>query len=241
MIDVSREGCVAIVRYDRGEKANALNMKAIEALSDAARQLRRDDAISVVVLTGTAKRFSAGVDLNDGDLWMPWAGDVTRHRAMSAGGDMCSLWADLPQVTIAAIEGAAVGGGGILALAADFRVMADDAFFLFPEIRLGMMFGWGGLPLLASLVGPTVAKRLLFTGTRIEAGEARDIGLCEQIVPHGGALERAREMAAIIAECPPLALRMTKRNINMQLRSNWAAGFEADQFLLSRPANAGVG
>lgn len=234
MIEVSREGRVAFVRYDRGEKANALNMQAIGRLAETARTLRSDDSLSVVVLTGTATRFCAGVDLGDDAIWKAEAGEVERHRCMAVGGEMCALWAGLPQVTIAAIEGPAIGGGGILATAMDFRVMAEDAYLMFPEVKLGMTFGWGGLALLVSLVGPTVAKRLLFTGRRIEAADAQAMGLCDEVTAKGGALAAARVMAAEIAECPPLALRMTKRTIDGRFRTNWATSFEDDQSLLTR-------
>jgi enoyl-CoA hydratase len=140
----------------------------------------------------------------------------------------------LPQITIAAVEGPAVGGGGILALAADFRVMAEGAFFQFPEVRLGMTLGWGGLPLLSSLIGPTRAKRALFANERIGEQDALNMGLCDTIAPVGGAVEAAKLFAQTIAECPPLALRMTKRAIDQEHRANWAAPYEADQFYLAR-------
>ena len=88
--------------------------------------------------------------------------------------------------------------------------------------------------LLTALVGPARAKLMLFTDARIEPGEAERLGLCERAVPAGGALEAARELAAGIAACPPMALRMTKRTVDSHCRENWASGFEADQFFLSR-------
>lgn len=236
MIDFSRQGAVALLRYDRGGKANALSMEAIEALADAARKLAEDDSVSVAVLTGTHKLFSAGVDLEDDRIWRAGATEAERRRAMAVGGEMCALWAGLPQVTIAAVEGAAIGGGGILAMANDFRILAEGAFFRFPEVRLGMTFGWGGLASLASLVGASVTKRLLFTGQRVEADQAFAMGLCEEVVAKGGAVDRAMALAEEIAQCPQLALRMTKRSVDAELRSNWASGFEADQSLLSHIA-----
>lgn len=233
-VTVEYEGSVATVRYDRGGKANALNGEAIGALTDVADALSRNDDVHVVMLTGTDSRFSAGVDLDDPALWQPEADPVVRARAMAAGGTMCERWARLPQVTIAAIEGPAIGGGGILAMAADFRVMADDAYFRFPEVRLGMTLGWGGLPLLAGLVGGRVAKRLLFTDCRVDADEARRIGLCDRVTEKGQALAAARALAETVAGCPAPALRMTKRSLDAHTRANWAAGFESDQFYLSR-------
>lgn len=234
VVEIEREGPLALVRYDRGAKANALNMEAIRALTAAAIDLETDTDIHVVILTGTASRFSAGVDLDDAELWQHNADPVVRSQAMAAGGTMCERWARLPQVTIAAVEGAAIGGGAILALAADFRVAAEGSYFRFPEVRLGMTLGWGGLPLLSGLIGASRAKRALFTDERIEAADAQRLGLCDEIAAKGEAVVAARKLAETIAICPPAALRMTKRSIDAHLRTNWATGFEVDQFYLSR-------
>ncbi|SOC46030.1 enoyl-CoA hydratase [Rhizobium subbaraonis] len=234
VVSIEREGPLALVRYDRGSKANALNMEAIEALTAAADELAADTGVQIVVLTGTEARFSAGVDLDDDRLWRKDADPVVRSRAMSAGGRMCERWLRLPQVTIAALEGAVIGGGAILALTADFRIAGEGAYFRFPEVKLGMTLGWGGLPLLSNLIGATRAKRALFTDQRIEAEEALSIGLCDEFAVKGGAVDAARALGDTIALCPPAALRMTKRSIDANLRANWAAGFEQDQFFLSR-------
>ncbi|MCX2699407.1 enoyl-CoA hydratase/isomerase family protein [Ochrobactrum chromiisoli] len=234
IVDIRREGPLAIVTYDRGAKANALNDEAINALIAAADELSADVGIQVVILSGTQSRFSGGVDLKDDLLWRPDADAVTRHNAMAQGGRMCERWRSLPQVTIAAVEGPAVGGGGILALSADFRIMAESAFFQFPEVRLGMTLGWGGLPLLSGLIGPSKTKRLLFTGERVSGESALTLGLCDEIAADGAALSAAKTLAATILECPPLALRMSKQAIDSRYRTNWANGYEADQFLLAK-------
>lgn len=233
-VTITREDSVALVRYDRGAKANALSHDTILDLTRAAEELVADTTCHLVILAGTERRFSAGVDLEDVALWQPGEDSVARSEAMAAGGRMVDRWARLPQICIAAVEGPAIGGGAILALAADFRVMGEGSYFRFPEVRLGMTLGWGGLPLLTALVGPARAKLMLFTDARIEPGEAERLGLCERAVPAGGALEAARELAAGIAACPPMALRMTKRTVDSHCRDNWASGFEADQFFLSR-------
>lgn len=234
IVDIRREGPIAVARYDRGGKANALNEESITALIQAADELSADDSVQVVILTGTESRFSGGVDLTDENLWRVNAGAVKRHTSMSLGGVMCDRWRLLPQITIAAVEGPAIGGGGILALATDFRVMAEGAFFQFPEVRLGMTLGWGGLPLLSSLIGPTRAKRALFANERIGGQDALHMGLCDKFSPAGGAVETAKRFAQTIAECPPMSLRMTKRAIDQEHRANWAASYEADQFYLAR-------
>lgn len=241
IVKIARDGPIAEVGYDRGGKANALSLAAIEALTAAAEELEADATVRVVVLTGTPTRFSAGVDLTDGALWRPDDHVTARHYAMAAGGRMSERWRRLPQAVIAAVEGPAIGGGGILALAADFRVMAQGAFFRFPEVHLGMTLGWGGLPLLAALVGPARAKRLLFCDEAVAADDAVAMGLADRVAPQGGALGTARAWAEEIAACPPLALAMTKRVLDSSAGGNWAYAYEADQFLLSRLVSEATG
>lgn len=228
------KGAVATVGFDREGKANALNSKLIGGLESAANEISRRADIAVVVLTGARTIFAAGVDLKDEALWKPGAGDVERVQAMSAGGRMTEAWRKVPQPVIAAIEGPAIGGGAILALAADFRVMAASSYLRFPEVRLGMTLGWGGLPLLVERVGSTRAKHILFCDETIGAEEALSLGLCDRVVKDGAAEAAASAWAAELAEVPALALRMTKSAIDGQARRNWAAASEADQFFLAR-------
>lgn len=233
-VETAFEGAVATVRFDREGKANALNAKLIGGLETAANEIRLRTEVAAVVLTGARTIFAAGVDLKDEALWKSGAGDVERVQAMSAGGRMADAWRQVPQPVIAAIEGPAIGGGAILALTADFRVMAASSYLRFPEVRLGMTLGWGGLPLLVERVGSTRAKRILFCDETIGAKEAQSLGLCDRLVEDGTAEEVARKWAAELAEVPALALRMTKSAIDGQARQNWAAASEADQFYLAR-------
>jgi enoyl-CoA hydratase/carnithine racemase len=228
------EGAVATLRFDRGGKANALNAELIAGLESAALALAQRADIAVVVLTGTPSIFAAGVDLRDEALWKPGAGDVERAQAMNAGGRMTDAWRRVPQPVIAALEGPVIGGGAILALTADFRVMGASSYLRFPEIRLGMTLGWGGLPLLVERVGSTRAKRILFCDEKIGADEALSLGLCDRVVADGSTETEARDWAAGVAEAPSLALRMTKAAIDAETRQNWAAASEGDQFYLAR-------
>jgi len=234
MVLITRQGDVALVQYDRGAKANALNLDAMEQLTQAALTLAAQTDLRAIVLCGAAKRFCAGVDLADEALWQGDRDPVTRQRVLAAGGRMCTAWAALPQVVIAAVEGPAIGGGAILALAADFRIMGESAYFRFPEVRLGLTFGWGGLPLLTSLVGPARAKHMLFTDRSVAPSEALQLGLCEQITEDGGTEAAALALAAQVSLCPPLSVSMTKRAIDAHCRANWAASYEADQFYLAQ-------
>ncbi|WP_342067083.1 enoyl-CoA hydratase/isomerase family protein [Achromobacter kerstersii] len=231
MVSIERDDGVAVVRYDRGGKANALNLAAIEALIDAAHELARDDRIRAVVLTGTPVIFSAGIDLKDPALWQQ--GDpLATQRALARGEALCRAWSELPQVTIAAIEGAAVGGGAVLALACDWRVLGADAFLRLPEVRLGLPLAWGGLPRLASLVGPARAKRALFTDLQLDAATAEAWGLADGVAPKGEVVHAATALARDAAACPTLALRLTKRAIDAQFDASPHAHAQTDQFLL---------
>lgn len=231
MVSIERDDGVAVVRYDRGGKANALNLAAIEALIDAAHALARDDRIRAVVLTGTPALFCAGIDLKDPALWQH--GDpLATQRALARGEALCRAWSELPQLTIAAIEGAAVGGGAVLALACDWRVLGADAFLRLPEVRLGLPLAWGGLPRLASLIGPARAKRALFTDLQLDAGTAETWGLADRVAPTGAAVHAATALARDAAACPTLALRLTKRAIDAQFDASPLAHAQTDQFLL---------
>ncbi len=231
MVSIERLEPVAVVRYDRGGKANALNLKAIDALTEAARQLAQDDRIKAVVLTGTQNVFSAGIDLKDPDLWSH-DDPMVVQRALARGETLCRAWSEMPQLTIAAIEGPAVGGGAVLALACDWRVLGANAFFRLPEVRLGMPLAWGGLPRLASLVGPARAKRALFTDFELVASVAQLWGMAEAVAPASEALHVALGLAREAAACPALALRLTKRAIDSQFDASHQAHAQTDQFLL---------
>jgi enoyl-CoA hydratase/carnithine racemase len=206
----------------------------IDALEAEARALARNPDIDVVVLTGADDVFAAGVDLRDEGLWQNSGLDVARHLSMSAGGRMSEAWRRMPQIVIAAVEGPAIGGGAILALCADFRVMAESSYLRFPEVQLGMTLGWGGLPLLAERIGSVQAKRILFDDPRINALEALSMGLCERVAATGESVSEATEWAHNLSKIPPLSLRMTKAALDAQIRRNWAEGGEADQFMLAR-------
>lgn len=231
VVTLVREGSLAIVRYDRGGKANALNRAVIEALIQVARELSEDLSVQAVILTGAPAVFCGGIDLADPALWNG-EDPLATQEALARGAVMCRAWMALPQLTVAAIDGPAVGGGAVLAMACDWRVMGGAAYLRLPEVRLGLPLAWDGLPRLTALAGPARAKRLLFSDLRLDAGQAQAWGLCEAVVPAGQALAGARDLAADARACPPLALRMTKRAIDAQCDAPALAHGQSDQFLL---------
>lgn len=207
-------GRIALVRFDRGTKANPLSTEAMRQLRRAAETFEDDMETSVVILTGNAHAFSAGADLKDPER-KPDASIAERIHRQRNGPKMCAAWERMEQVTIAAIEGFAIGGGAALAVSLDFRFCGRGAHFRIPEVELGMNMSWGSIPRMVALMGPARTKQaVILASDRIGADEAYDWGLVEKVVDDGAALSAAMEFAARIAEQPPLPVRMSKTTVN---------------------------
>ena len=209
------EDRLATVCMNRPGQRNALSSLLMRELMDCAHQLAERTDVDAVVLHGSAPCFSAGADLVDAQAWAD-AGlsTVERRQLAGLGYRLCQSWEALPQITIAAIEGHAVGGGLALALACDWRVMAEDAFVSLPEVALGMPLTWGTIPRLVNLVGPAKAKRLTVLCERTGAADALAMGLIDARVPAQQALAGAQAMARQSLAMPAAAVRMSKESIN---------------------------
>jgi len=222
-VDIERRGRIAIVRFDRGDNANALSLQLCRDLTVAARSFENDPEVSAVILTGSATRFSNGADLRDEELRASRKAPLAQRRlAMQTGGRMCRAWEEIEALTIVAVEGWCVGGGAAIAAACDLRVAADDASFYVPEIERGMNLSWGTVPRLVHLVGPARAKRIIVLAEKLDAQRALEWGLVDEIAPRGGALDAALAMAERAASLPPVQMRMIKQAIN-------AAAFALDR------------
>lgn len=235
-LSLTLEPRLAVVRLNRPAVRNALSQALMQALTRCAHELAERTDIDVVLLTGDTTCFTAGADLKDARSWadesLPL---VTRRHLAGLGYRMCKAWEELPQVTIVAIEGYAVGGGLALSVACDWRVLADDAWVSLPEIALGIPLTWGTIPRLVNLVGPARAKRLTILCERIGATEALAMGLVDRTAPPGQALAVARELAARTLAMPAAAVRMSKETANACATAlNHAAGHMAhDQIALA--------
>jgi len=217
MIKVSRapdNNAIAILTINRPAQKNAINDAVINGLSAAVAEIRNDVSVRTVILTGEGGFFSAGADLSLFDE----IGDVTDvnivARSLEGGGRLCSEIEKLPQPTIAAIEGGAVGGGLAMAISCDWRVMASNAFAYVPEARLGLNYGWNTLPRLNRLIGPARAKTLSILCRRHGADECLTWGLADQTAAPGKALEGALALAEEVCALPRLAVQMIKKSIN---------------------------
>ena len=169
----------------------ALSAELMREMIACAQELAARKDLDVVLVTGAAGVFSAGADLKDSSRWAGGAPLLEQREIAGLGQRMARAWEELPQITIAAIEGYAVGGGLALAVALDWRVMARDAFVALPEISLGIPLTWGTLPRLVNLVGPARAKRLAILGERVGAEPALAMGLVDELCDPGKSIHCA--------------------------------------------------
>jgi enoyl-CoA hydratase/carnithine racemase len=231
------DGRIAVVTFDRKDNINALSPAAMRELTDAARSFEDDPETSVVVLTGGPNAFSAGFDLKDPEGRARKDMDLgALRRHLKLGPRMTRAWQDMEQVTIAAIEGFCVGGGIALAVALDFRVMAENAHIRVPEIGLGMNMSWQSVPRMLHLMGPARTKQaVIIADERISAAEAYEWRLVEQVAPPGGALDAAMALAEKIARQPPISVAMTKLTVNRLAHAldDLASHMDLDQFALA--------
>jgi enoyl-CoA hydratase len=206
---------------------NALDRPTLEELRDRLRELAEDVEAGVVVLTGAGgKAFVAGADIK----YMSRL-DVGEATAWGELGHNCGqLLETMPKPTIAAIEGFALGGGCELALACDLRYASPSSKLGQPEINLGIIPGWGGTQRLARVCGLGVAKDLVLTGRLIDAEEALRIGLVNGV--HDPAIDKARQVAELLASKSPVALAAAKRALNHVLQGDHVENLqrESDEF-----------
>jgi len=227
---------VALVRLDR-PKMNALSGALLDELHAVAADLRADPPGAVVVWGGE-RIFAAGAEISE-------FGGADEAQAIGAKFRAAlDAVAAIPRATIAAVNGYALGGGCELALACDFRVVADNTKFGQPEILLGIIPGGGGTQRLARLVGPSRAKDLILTGRQVGAEEARTMGLADRVVPADEVLNEARAWAAELAQGAVLGHALAKDAIDRGLDGSLSDGLalEQDHFVaVFRTEDARVG
>jgi enoyl-CoA hydratase len=206
---------------------NALDRPTLGELRDRLRETADDEAVRVVVLTGAGeKAFVAGADIK----YMSGLGEEEAKEWGDLGQQAGQLLETMSKPTIAAINGFALGGGSELALACDLRYASSSAKLGQPEINLGIIPGWGGTQRLARVSGLGFAKELILTGRLVDADEALARGLVNGV--HDPVLEKALEVARLLASKSPLALAAAKRALNHVLQGDHVEnlGREADEF-----------
>jgi enoyl-CoA hydratase/carnithine racemase len=224
-----QEDGIAVLTFNRPEAKNALNDQLLDELQAALSKIDGDEEVRVVVVAGREDCFCAGADIR---TLRSLSDPLHAHRFCEKIQKIVNQFGLIGQPVIAAVAGAALGGGTEISLACDIRIAADNAIFGQTEVNLGFIPGAGGTQRLPRTVGLTVAAELLFTGRRVDAQEALAIGLVNKVVPVKELMSEAMDMARILASKPPLAVRMIKSLLHrgMQMPLSEALIYEARCF-----------
>jgi enoyl-CoA hydratase/carnithine racemase len=216
---------IATVTLNRPEMMHAINRDLVRVLEQCMDDIRFDPAIRVVVVTGAgAKAFCAGADLKERASLTPEQVNAFLFSLRRVFNDI----EQLPQPVIAAINGAAFGGGLELALAADIRLAADSAVMGLTETRLAIIPGGGGTQRLPRLIGRSKAKELIFTGRRIDAAEALSMGLVNRVCPPDRLSAETLKLATDITRAGPIAVRQAKFAIDAGVESDLQTGLSIE-------------
>lgn len=231
---LERHGHITVVRFNRPHRCNAVNHELLEEIEHCALGFREDIETRVVIFTGAGRHFCSGADLKDfpAELAQPM---LLRRRRFRLGERALHAVLGIDQITIAAWNGGAIGGGACLATAADFRIGADDCYAYYPEIDLGMNLMWQSLPLTIHLVGPARAKRMVIGGERVDSPTLLAWGLLEEVAPRDELMARAFAFAETYVNKSPIAAQMIKRSANQVMGALDRAlmHMDADQNLLT--------
>jgi 2-(1,2-epoxy-1,2-dihydrophenyl)acetyl-CoA isomerase len=231
-IKVDVEGGVGWIRFNRPEKMNAIGAVTRQQLAEAIKQAERDDAIRVVVLTGSGRAFCSGADVTemtpDGGLRSPEVvGNVLRNEYMP----MLTRLRTMPKPVIAAMNGPAVGIGASYALACDIRIAVPEAYILEAFVNIGLAPDGGVSWLLPRLAGTGVAYEMFFTGKPLQAADAHRLGVINRIVPAERLEAEVRELAGQLASQPRGAMAGAKRAVIHALESSYEEALEFESYL----------
>lgn len=215
-ITYEQEGQVGIVTINRPKALNALNSQVLEEIEATFKEIDTD-TVRAVILTGAGeKSFVAGADIGEMSTLTKAEGEAFGKK----GNDVFRMIETFPIPVIAAVNGFALGGGCEISMSCDIRICSENAVFGQPEVGLGITPGFGGTQRLARLVGPGMAKQMIYTARNIKADEAYRIGLVNAVYPQEELMAAAKKMAAGIAKNAPIAVRACKKAINDGLEVN---------------------
>ncbi len=224
-------GAVATITLDRPEALNALNAAMFDDLERVFTNLKQDASIRVILLTGAGERaFVAGADIRE-----VVKTDASSGKSLSARGqEVFALIAGCGKPVIACINGVALGGGCELALACTLRLASEKAQMGLPEVKLGLIPGYGGTQRLVELIGKGAALHLMLTGKSIPAADALRLGLVQEVVPAADLLQRAGALAETIASMAPLAIAGVLEAVEGQTAGALQAGLRAENEIFAR-------
>jgi len=224
---IEKENKVGVLRINRPEAMNSLNTEVLEELLMAVEQVKNDQDIFVLVITGEGKAFVAGADISEMSTMDP----VQARSFAEAGLKVFREIESMEKPVIAAVNGFALGGGCELAMACDIRIASTKAKFGQPEVGLGVTPGFGGTVRLSRLVGPAKAKELIYTGNIIKADEALGIGLVNSVSEPEELMGAAMEMANKISSNAQLAVRYSKQSINRSFETDVETAMDIERNL----------
>src|SRR6267143_1211987 len=231
-IHVQTHDGIGLIRFNRPEKMNAIGALTRQQLGDAIKQAERDDAVRVVVLTGSGRAFSSGADVTEmaqsGGMRTPEdVGNVLRNEYMP----MLTRLRTMPKPVIAAMNGPAVGIGASYALACDIRIATPEAYLLEAFINIGLAPDGGVSWLLPRMAGTGIAYEMFFTGKPLSATDAHRLGLINRLVPADRLEAEVRELAAHLVSQPPQAIAGAKRAVVHALQSSFEEALEFESYL----------
>ena len=209
-IKYEEEGPIAVLTINRPKALNALNSKVLDELDKTLDGIDTSKTLALIITGAGEKSFVAGADIGEMSTLSKKEGELFSKK----GNDVFRKIETLPIPVIAAINGFALGGGCEISMSCDIRICSDNAVFGQPEVGLGITPGFGGTQRLARIVGPGMAKQMIYTGRNIKADEAYRIGLVNAVYPQSELLNEAKKMAETIARQAPIAVRNSKKAIN---------------------------
>ncbi|TMD11647.1 MAG: enoyl-CoA hydratase [Chloroflexi bacterium] len=231
-VKVEIEGGIGWIRFNRPEKMNAIGALTRQQLGDAIKQAERDDAVRVVVLTGSGRAFCSGADVTEmvqgAAMRTPEdVGNVLRDEYMP----MLMRLRTMPKPVIAAMNGPAVGIGASYALACDIRIATPEAYLLEAFVNIGLAPDGGVSWLLPRLAGTGVAYEMFFTGKPLQAADAHRLGVFNRLVPAERLEEEVRDLANHLASQPRQAMAGAKRAVNHAITSSYEDAMEFESYL----------
>jgi enoyl-CoA hydratase len=214
-----QEGALGVLALNRPDRLNALNRQMVRELDAFLGEMEGERGVRVLILRGEGRSFCAGADIKEmaEETGSPLPRSISR---------VFTRLEELPQITIAAVHGYAVGGGCELAMACDLRIASEDARFGQPEVKLGILPGAGGTQRLPRLIGIGRAKEVLYMGDFIDAPTALAWGLVNRVVPRERLLEEAKALAHALLQRPPLALTLIKSCVQVGMQGDLRSGLE---------------
>lgn len=227
-VQLESAGPVATITLSRPDKLNALNGKMVRELRAAFNEVEADPNTRVSIVRGNGKAFAAGADISE--YSHATTGDFDRFTALC--NKLCQEISGSEKPVIAAVHGVALGGGFEVALSCDVIVASESATFGLPEVKLGLLPGWGGTQRLTQLIGPNRAKGLIMTAGRLDADQALGLGIVHSVTTDERLQADAAELAVNLSEGAPLAIAAIKSAINRAIANgdgNAGAGYEIEQ------------